>query len=296
MIRSPVMMFLLASAVVLGGGMLVAACSPLAIVNASVPSTTYRVEKDIAFGPNARDRLDVYRPATATGPAPVVVFFYGGNWSSGERADYLFVGEALASEGFVTVIPDYRLYPEVRFPEFLNDGARAVKWALDHAAAIGGDPEKVFLMGHSAGAYNAAMLAFNSEYLRAAGADVGRIRGLIGLAGPYDFLPFRDEMTRKVFSSVGENIETQPIHFVSPAAPPTLLITGDADTVVLPGNSVRLSARLREQGVAVQEIVYPGAGHRKLVGALAAHLRALIPVREDVAAFITRTSQSKRTN
>jgi acetyl esterase/lipase len=288
------MTLLLAFALVLGGAMLLAACTPLTIINASVPSTTYRAERDIAFGPNARDRLDVYRPATASGPVPVVVFFYGGNWSSGERADYLFVGEALASKGFVTVIPDYRLYPEVRFPEFLNDSARAVRWALDHATEIGGDPSRVFLMGHSAGAYNAAMLALNSEYLRAAGVDVRSIRGLIGLAGPYDFLPFRDEITRQVFSSVGPAIETQPIHFASPAAPQTLLITGDADTVVSPGNSVRLSARLREQGVAVQEIVYPGAGHRKLVGALAAHLRILVPVREDVAAFITRTSQRER--
>lgn len=288
------MKFLLASALVLGGATLLAACSPLAIINASVPSKTFYADKDIAFGPNARDRLDVYRPATAVGAAPVVVFFYGGNWASGDRADYLFVGEALASKGFITVIPDYRLYPEVRFPEFLNDSARAVRWALDHAAELGGDPARVFLMGHSAGAYNAAMLALNPEYLRAAGVDVRRIRGLIGLAGPYDFRPFRDEITRGVFSSVGEAIETQPIHFVSSAAPPTLLITGDADTVVSPGNSVRLSARLRERGVAVQEIVYPGAGHRKLVGALAAHLRGLLPVRDDVAAFITRTSQVER--
>ncbi|MEO8003507.1 MAG: alpha/beta hydrolase [Betaproteobacteria bacterium] len=296
MVRSRTLTLLVASAVVLGGAILVAACSPLAIVNASVPSTTYRVEKDIAFGPNARDRLDVYRPAAANGPAPVVIFFYGGNWASGDRADYLFVGEALASKGFVTVIPDYRLYPEVRFPEFLNDSARAVRWAQDHVAEMGGDPAKIFLMGHSAGAYNAATLALNPEYLRAAGVDVARIRGLIGLAGPYDFRPFRDEITRNVFSSVGETAETQPIHFVSSAAPPTLLITGDADTVVSPGNSVRLSARLREQGVPVQEIVYPGAGHRKLVGALAAHLRLLIPVRDDVAAFITGTSQRERPN
>ena len=271
-----------------------AACSPVTIINAGVPSSTYRVEKGIAFGSHPRDRLDVYRPPATRAPAPVVVFFYGGNWNSGDRADYLFVGEALASKGFVTVIPDYRLYPEVRFPDFLDDGARAVRWALDHAAGFGGDPSKVFLMGHSAGAYNAAMLALNPAYLRAVGVGPGHVRGWIGLAGPYDFLPIQDKVSRLVFGYPDTPITTQPIHFATPAAPPALLVTGDADTIVSPGNAKRLSARLRQLNVPVREIIYPGVGHRKLVGAMAAHLRGLVPVREDVATFIDSVNRDER--
>ena len=151
--------------------LLLAGCSPLSILNATLPSDTYRATPDIAYGVNARQRLDVYRPAKAPRAAPVVVFFYGGNWNRGQRGDYLFVGEALASKGFVAVVPDYRLYPEVRYPDFLDDSAQAVQWTMKHIAQSGGDPEQIFVMGHSAGAYNAAMLALNSAYLRAAGAD-----------------------------------------------------------------------------------------------------------------------------
>jgi acetyl esterase/lipase len=273
---------------------LLASCSPLALVNAGVPSDTYYAANDIAYGPDARQRLDVYRPAHAVSPAPVVVFFYGGNWNSGDRKDYLFVGEALAAKGFVAVVPDYRLYPQVRFPGFLADSAHAVRWIMDHIAEYGGDPQRVFVMGHSAGAYNAAMLALNPEYLKAAGVDPKRIRGMIGLAGPYDFLPLTGRVTREVFGYPDTPVTTQPIHFASSASPPVLVITGAEDDVVDPGNSVRLGASLKEHGVFVREIVYPKLGHRSLIGALAAPLRSHYgPVLEDVSAFVNELSASR---
>ena len=165
-------------AAIAGSVGVLAGCSPLRLVNGLAPSRTYRATNGLAYGAHPRYRLDVYRPAEQAGPAPVVVFFYGGHWRSGERGDYLFVGEALASRGFLALIPDYRLHPEVRFPAFLEDGAKAVRWALSHAAEHGGDPGRLFLMGHSAGAYNAAMLALNPAYLSAAWRGAAKVRGL----------------------------------------------------------------------------------------------------------------------
>ncbi len=273
-------------------------CSPLALVNGFTPSSTYVSREDIRYGPHPRHALDVYRPAHLPDNAPVVVFFYGGNWNSGNRADYRFAGEALASKGCVAVLPDYRLYPEVRYPEFLADSALAVRWVFDNigAAAFGGDSRNVFLMGHSAGAYNAAMLALNPAYLRAAGVEARRLRGLIGLAGPYDFLPITGELTKAVFGFPDTPVTTQPIHFASMEAPPALLATGASDDVVNPGNSTRLAARLQAVGAQARVIVYPGVGHAPLVGALAAPLRGVRgfgPVLDDVAAFIQSVTSGR---
>jgi acetyl esterase/lipase len=274
-----------------GAAALLAGCSPFGIVNGLVPSQGYRTRKDVAYGAHPRQRLDVYQPDTAHAPAPVIVFFYGGNWNAGERRNYLFVGEALASKGFVAVIPDYRLYPDVRFPDFLHDCAAATRWTLEHIAELGGDPKRLFLMGHSAGAYNAAMLAFDSQYLRGANVDPRQVRGFIGLAGPYDFLPLTGPISKAVFGFPDTSPTTQPIHFASAEDPPALLVAGDADRTVDPGNSARLAAALRKRGVAVREIVYPGVSHMKIVGALAAPFRGIAPVLDDVAAFITDPSR-----
>lgn len=273
-----------------GSTALLAGCSPIAIVNSLVPSDTHSRSANLAYGAHPRHRLDVYQPTDAPRAAPVVVFFYGGNWDAGGREDYRFAGEALASRGFVAVLPDYRLYPEVRFPDFLFDCADAVRWTQANAARFGGDPRRVFLMGHSAGAYNAAMLALDSQYLR----DRAQIHGFIGLAGPYDFLPFTSAVTQRVFGMSETPPATQPIHFVSRDDPPALLVTGAADNVVDPGNSVRLAAGLRRQGVAVREIVYPDVGHLRLVGALAAPLRRFAPLLEDVSAFVNERSAQDR--
>lgn len=180
---------------VLVAAALLAAHSPLRLLNALTPTNTFRLFADIPYGPGERQVLDVYLPARVardwpTEPnagAPVVVFFYGGSWQSGKRNDYLFVGEALASRGFVAVVPDYRTYPATTFPGFIDDAARAVAWARGHAAAFGGDPRRVFLMGHSAGAQIAALLATDGRYLAASKMRNSEIAGVIGLAGPYDF-------------------------------------------------------------------------------------------------------------
>lgn len=269
-----------------GGLSLLAGCSITSVLNTLAPASTFHGAFDLTYGPHSRHRLDVYQPSLMGGTSPVIVFFYGGNWNSGDRADYLFVGEALASKGCVAVIPDYRLYPEVRYPDFLDDCARAVRWVKANIEKFGGNPRNIVLMGHSAGAYNAAMLALNPRYLQAAGLGSRDISGLIGLAGPYDFLPLTGDVTKAVFGFPDTSIATQPIQYASPAAPPALLVTGTDDDVVDPGNSLRLATRLRAQGARARTISYPGLGHRTLIGSIAAPLRSLGPVLDDIAGFV----------
>jgi acetyl esterase/lipase len=275
--------------VALALAVLAAGCSALAFVNETAPANTYSRTANIAYGTHPRQQLDVYVPAEPQGRAPVVVFFYGGSWRTGARSDYLFVGEALASRGIVAVVADYRLYPEVRFPDFLSDSARAVAWTVENIERFGGDSARVFVMGHSAGAYNAAMVAFEPRYLASTGTPPRALRGFVGIAGPYDFLPLSGRTLRGVFGYPDTPPETQPIHVVTAAAPPALLLTAADDGVVSPGNSSRLAAKLRNLGVPVREVAYERLGHRTIVGAFAAPLRGLAPVLDDVTRFVQGT-------
>lgn len=200
------------------------ACSPITALNALAPAGTHTRTADVAYGDGPRQKLDIYRPAqpAPTGGWPVVVFFYGGSWNSGARSDYAFVGEALAARGILTLVADYRLYPEVRYPDFLRDSAAALAWGLEHASPLGGNPRRVFVMGHSAGAYNAAMLALDARWLQGnpAGAhQPAELAGFIGLAGPYDFLPMTNEDTQPVFFHPNYPAGSQPVSHVSRTAP-----------------------------------------------------------------------------
>lgn len=262
------------------------ACSPLRIVNALVPGDTYTASLDLAYGPDPRHKLDVYRPRAA-GPSPVVVFFYGGSWNKGERADYKFVGEALAARGIVVAVADYRLYPDVRYPQFLEDSARAVAWVQREARRFGADPGKLFVMGHSAGAYNAAMLALDARWLEAQGLSPARLAGWIGLAGPYDFLPSRDPDVQPVFHHPDYPRGAQPVEHASTAAPRAFLGAARSDSVVDPVRSTRaLAGKLRAAGVPVTLEFYERVNHVTLVGAFARPLRGLAPVLRDVSDFI----------
>jgi len=266
-----------------------AACSPLSLVNAVSPAGAAHATAAIPYAAGERRMLDVYTPAaSASGkPAPVIVFFYGGNWVSGKREDYAFVGRALATRGFVVVIPDYRLYPQVRYPDFLVDSAQAVAWTERSIAQYGGDPRQVYLMGHSAGAYNAAMLALDGRWLGREGIKPDSLRGWIGLAGPYDFLPIDNRTTRPVFSYPDTPPDSQPASHVGRSAPPALLIAPrDDDTVDPVRNTGGLAARLRAAGVPVTEAYYDGVGHATLVASLSNSLRRLAPTLDAVTAFV----------
>ncbi len=271
-------------------GSLIGACSPLTTFDRLVPKDRggERVATDLAYGPDARQRLDVYAPqGKCTAPRPVVAFFYGGSWNSGTRRGYAFVGRALAARGFVTVVPDYRLVPEVRYPAFVEDGATAVRWAAEHAGAYCGDGRSIVLMGHSAGAYIAAMLAVDPRWLKDARSAV---KGLVGLAGPYDFAPFDVEASRAAFGQAPNPADTQPVTFAGAGDPPALLLYGTADTVVLPRNSEALAARLRAGGAAADTRAYPKLGHVGIVLALARPFRGRAPVLDDISTFVRQVT------
>ncbi len=275
----------LAAAVLLSAAL--SACSPLSLVNAVSPNGDVQVSSGIAFGSGERHRLDVYRPKAAPAGAPVIVFFYGGNWVSGDRKDYAFVGRALAARGFVVVVPDYRLYPQVSYPDFLVDAAQAVAWTERTIGDYGGDPRKVYLMGHSAGAYNAAMLALDGRWLGREKLRADGLRGWIGLAGPYDFLPVQNPTTRPVFHFPDTPADSQPIRHVTASAPPALLIAANKDNLVDPvRNTGALAARLQATGVPVQTAYYDGVNHATLVASLSTSLRRLAPTLDAVEAFV----------
>ncbi|MET0338534.1 MAG: alpha/beta hydrolase [Caulobacter sp.] len=271
----------LAAVMALGG------CTTLDAVNALQPRNGVGVIQDLSYGEGPRRKLDVYTPPGDRKSAPLVVFFYGGGWETGDRKDYRFVGTALAAKGFVVIVPDYRLYPEARWPAFLQDGAQAVRWARDHAGQYGGDPGKLVLMGHSAGAYNAAMLAVDDRWLTGVGLDPTRdVRALVGISGPYDFLPLRSEVLKAVFGPETQRPATQPVNQNLAGAPPAWLGTGGADKVVMPRNTESLAAKLRAANVPVETHLYPRLGHGLTIGAFAGPLRLAAPVLKDVSGFI----------
>ncbi|MDH5538499.1 MAG: alpha/beta hydrolase [Rhizobacter sp.] len=263
--------------------------APVATLNAIASVDGPGPVRSVAYGPLARQQLDVYRPGGIAPAAgwPAVVFFSGGSWNRGERADCRFVGAALASRGLLTLVADYRLYPEVRYPGFLHDCALATSYGLRHAAALGGDPRRVFLMGHSAGAYNAAMIALDPRWLAARGRRNLELAGWIGLAGPYDFLPMRNLEAQPVFFHPDYPAGSQPIEHATAGTPRALLVAASADILVDPQrNSVGLAARLRAAGVPVQLQLHERVDHVTLLAAIAAPLRWLAPVLDGVVSFI----------
>lgn len=268
--------------------MTAAACTPLGVFATFTPRDPAVLSAmDQAYGDKARQTLDVYAPRQISAARPIAVFLYGGGWEKGRKWDYGWVAQALAARGFVVVLPDYRLYPEVHFPAFLKDNAKAVRWAVDHAGAYGGDPSRIVLLGHSAGAYNAVMLGLDPSYLEAAGVDPAHIRAVAGIAGPYDFLPLTPEMQR-VFGHAPDIALTQPLHFVRPGAPPMLLVTGDADAVVDPANTTTLAQALRSVGASVEEQHYPDVGHNEVMAAMSRPFRDRASVLSDVSDFLMR--------
>ncbi len=266
-------------------------CTPARLLNAVISKDGYRIEKGIAYGDEARQKLDLYIPDGDLHSAKVVVFFYGGRWEYGSRQDYVFVGQALADKGVIAVLADYRLYPKVRFPSFVEDGAKAIRWTRDSISTFGGDPGQIYLMGHSAGAHIAAMLALDPKFLKAETMTPTDLAGMIGLAGPYDFLPIKDPVIQEIFAS-GDIEKTQPVHHVTDQAPPMLLLTGSDDLTVLPRNTKALAGAVNDAGGSAIFKTYDGIGHIGMVLSLASPFRWLAPVLNDVMEYLDRPATS----
>jgi acetyl esterase/lipase len=245
---------------------------------------------DLRYGPASRQTLDVYVPSGAS-RRPVVLFWYGGSWINGARERYRFVGAALANAGYVAVVPDYRLYPQVRFPTFQDDAALALRWTREHAAEFGGDPQAIFLMGHSAGAHIAATLVLDDRYLRKVGGSPDWVRGWIGVSGPYA-LEMRTDLLLEVFRSSGPEA-WQPIGLVRAHTPPALLLHGTDDTMVHPRETVELEQKLTAVGVPAECHLYPYRTHEDTVAAFAITMRSRADTLHNVTEFIERTLAGK---
>lgn len=264
------------------------ACSSVAFTLANVPAhfQEMTVLRDQAYGPVPSHLLDIYIPASAVNqPREVIVFFYGGRWTDGTKDDYRFVGATFANRGYVVVIPDYRKYPDVRFPTFVEDGARAVAWVHDHIADSHGDPSRIHIAGHSAGAHIGALLAADAHYLADLGKDRSTvIRDFAGLAGPYAFSP-KDPDLQDMFGPPENYPNMQATTFIDGAQPPMLLLYGEADTRVMPYNLEKLRQRITEQGGCVRAITYPDVGHSGLLTALSWLNPGSVPVVDDMTRF-----------
>jgi acetyl esterase/lipase len=258
-----------------------------AAVNSTDSPRNVAIHKNLEFdGPNRLD-LDAYAPANAA-DAPVVVFFYGGSWESGKRKWYSYVGKTLANNGIVTLIPDYRKYPDVQFPEFVDDAAKAMRWARDHATEFGGDPSRLYVMGHSAGGQIAALIACDDRYLKSVGMDIRELSGMIGLAGAYAFLPFVEEEPQIFGASDTSQHDSQPINFVNRKEPPLLLLQGEDDDEVEPSNATKMAARARAVGAKAELKLYPGVGHASIILSLARGHGSREPTLSDILAFIEK--------
>ena len=273
-----------------GAGAL-AACSPLRTFNALVPKDEAgAVTRDVAYGPDPRQRLDIYAPPGGADGAPVVVFVHGGSWATGDKAGYDWAGRALASRGYLAVLPNYRLVPEGIYPAMVEDTALAVAWTHANAAQLGGDPSGLAVAGHSAGAYNAMMVAYAPAFLDAAGAPPNIVRAVVNIAGPTDFLPLDTEASRNAFGHLsGAALEaTQPVNRADAAAPPTLTIHGTGDTTVEPRHATAINTVLKRSGVPHELHLYEGVDHRGTVLGLSRPFRERIPTLRDLDAFLTR--------
>lgn len=268
-------------------------CTGAGTLNALTPTRGYDMAANVPYDAARNLRLDIYSPQGVQN-APVVLFFYGGRWSSGTKDDYRFVGEALSSRGFVGVVADYRLYPQVRFPEFVDDGARAVAWLHANARTYGGSPDKIFVMGHSTGAHIAAMLSVKEEYMARAGGSRSWIRGMIGLAGPYDFLPITDPMLRDVFAPPEKFEQSQPVLYTEGDGPPMLLMHGEDDEIVEVKNTRSMAAAVKKAGGAIETVIYPKMSHRMIIASVAKPLRGQTDVLGHVSEFVTRWSNTPR--
>ncbi len=265
-----------------------AACTSAGLAALNLPShfNNGQIVTDIPYGAGADNKLDIYIPThPADKKLDVVVFFYGGRWSSGAKEDYRFAGAAFSDRGFIAVIPDYRKYPGVRFPLFVEDGAKAVSWVYDHIDAYGGDPRRIHLAGHSAGAHIGALIAVDPHYLAAFGkkrSDV--VQDFAGLAGPYSFTPDEPDLI-DIFGPPANYPRMQVTSYVDGNQPPMLLLRGDKDTTVKRENLDKLQAKIREKGGCGRSIVYSDIDHVDILVALSWAGKRGADVADDMAKF-----------
>lgn len=270
-----------------GIGLMLSGCSTLTAFNNLTPKDggSKRLARDVAYGDHARQRYDIYAPTSGKN-WPVLVFFYGGNWDSGSKTDYAWMGRSLAALGYLVVIPDYRLYPEVVYPDFMKDAAQAVRHLQGQAAGWGGDPKRMGVMGHSAGAFIALSLALDEGFLKFDPLASNPFKVAVGVSGPYDFYPFDVEAAIRTFGNYPRPLETQPINHATKSTTKFLLQHSRDDTICRLHNSVNLDKALTKVGTESQLIVYEGLSHQDCAAAYSIPFRGKGPLRVDCAKFL----------
>ena len=263
----------------------ISACSPFSIINSLANRKNISVYSGVSYGPHKRQRLDVYRPNQYVSTIPTILFFYGGSWKRGSRKNYEFVGNALAHQGFVVVVADYRLYPEVKFPAFVDDGALALAWTAKNIGKYGGSTYNIHLVGHSAGAHIASLLVLDKTYVKNVGLKPNILGRWVGLSGPYAFYPSKVQSIKNIFSDVSEEI-ARPITMVAADVPDALLIHGADDKAVLPKNSKILAQRLNKFGNRAFAVLYEKIGHGLIIASLTFPFGSLAPTLQDITLFL----------
>lgn len=286
-------------ALVVGTGLYLGTASPPGLLSKADAAMgggqgVKNVGENVGFGDKGL-KLDIWRgsEASKSSSLPVLIFWHGGGWVKGSRQDYAFAAKAFAKKGFLVVVPDYRKVPEVHFPEFVEDGAQSVKWVQDNIDQFGGDPERIALSGHSAGAHTAVLLGLDPRWLEAAGADIAVIRAVIGMSGPYDFYPFDKKRSIDAMAQYEKPEHTQPVNYARIDAPAMLLLTSTKDSIVRPRNAIRLTERLEAEGAKVEMINYEGLSHEDVAMALSVPFRSKASVLADSAEFLNNHMGSK---
>ena len=272
--------------------LLLSGCSAFDVANLAAPDDGYTEHRDIPYGDLPRQQMDLYLPDATLRKQVTLVFFYGGGWRDGSRSQYRFVGRRLAARGYTVILPDYRLYPEVTFPDFVDDAASAVvalQGPVSRDHEISGP---LFLMGHSAGAHIAMLLALDQRYLAAVGSASDSLAGVIGISGPYDFRPFTSDFMFDVFPGEEAQAASQPVNFAGGDDPPVLLLHGDADKRVWTRNSKRLHARLLGEEADSTLVLYPGISHAGILFPLVGIESEENTLLEDIDRFVERAGST----
>tara|TARA_B100001057_G_scaffold259112_1_gene259305 strand:+ start:3464 stop:4315 length:852 start_codon:yes stop_codon:yes gene_type:complete len=268
------------------GTLCAAGCSPLIFANPLSPYDGYKLESDVAYGIHRRQKLDIYEPLIQENNETIIMFVYGGSWRSGERSNYRFIAQRFVSRGYTTIVPDYRLYPEIQFPAFVDDIAKAIVWTSRRYEQKNNSP-KIILVGHSAGAHIVALLALDNRYLNRAGASKKIIRGWVSLAGPHAFNPLKTESTKPIFDNFAPIIEqTKPITFARSDAPPGLLLHGRNDKVVYAENSVLLANAIKNERGQITLKNIDDVGHIEILLSITGHKLFDNSVKQEIFKFI----------
>lgn len=267
---------------------------PTVLLLNALTSRDFNMQTNIAYGSWPRQQLDIYSPIKQEldldgndDPAcPVIIFIHGGTWLHGSKEEYVFLGESFCRAGYVTVVINYRLAPEYMYPAFIEDTAQAIRWVHDNIASYNGDPERIIVMGHSAGAFNAVETVDNTHWLTQVNVPISCIKAVVGIAGPFSFDFRENEELLLSFSERLSPEDIMPDRHVRPDAPPHLLLLATKDELVEPGNSFRMARALRNQGVPVQIKMIDGADHISIIGSIAVLLSWYKPTRQVILSYL----------